>query len=243
MRDLARLSAVCLLCVGLFSFFLPKPNVTANGPVSFKDKLTKRIPSFETSGRTMVANIVDLSYQYELPLGLEYVDKDAVSRPIDLHFQNESIENIVVAITQQLPQYRVNFSDGLIDVFVPKERESSANLLNKKITEFNAAGLDTGMANQEVSCSLARAINPSTMCYSSVAIGQLGDNKITLHMRDAKVYELVNAIVAQNGKAMWTITAPAAALNGRKAGDLWHIFPLQEPFRNIVHDRLSRLPQ
>lgn len=61
-------------------------------------------------------------------------------------------------------------------------------------------------------------------------------------MHDVRVYEILNAIVAQNGTAIWIVTASNLA-NFPQCCGLWYIYPLQEPFKRVVSDRLVRAPQ
>jgi hypothetical protein len=164
-----------------------------------------------------------------------------MTQPIDLQFHNESVRKILLAIIQQLPDYQISFSEGLVNIFAPREREDRSNLLNTTIGEFNVNEIDASFADYELACALGSKINPSTVCVGSIAKGQLGKQKITLHLRNMKVYEIINAIVAQNGKAAWTVTASRSTLTGHDASDLWHIYPLQAPYETIVLDQLSSL--
>ena len=59
-------------------------------------------------------------------------------------------------------------------------------------------------------------------------------------MQNAKVYEVLNAIVAQNGKAIWAVTASPRKLS-MQTGGFWYIYPLQQPFQEGVVERLSRM--
>src|SRR4029077_16336206 len=161
------------------------------------EKLNRRVEQFDTSGRTLVTSVVDLAYEYELPIGIEYLDPVATARPIDLQFHDESIRGILTAIILQIPEYRVSFSDGLVDIYAPKAREDSSNLLNKVIKNFAVTDLDTHEADLELFCTLSREVEPRGGCGGSIAIGQWGPLKITVHLQNAQVYEIVNAIVAQ----------------------------------------------
>ena len=78
---------------------------------SFEQKLDRRV-RFDTAGRTMVASIVELAFTYQLPTAIEYVDREATTQPLNSRFQNESVSRILEAITEQVPGYRVRFSDG-----------------------------------------------------------------------------------------------------------------------------------
>lgn len=205
----------------------------------FAAKLDERVEVFNTSGRTLVASVLDLAYEYELPTGIEYIDREAATKPINLELRNESVRGILLAIVQQLPQYRVNFSDGLVNIYAPRAREDASNLFNRVIKTFAVTELDTHRADVELVCSLARELVPPGPCGGSIAVGQWGPLKITVHLQNAKVYEIVNAMVAQNGKAVWTVIAPPDKLSKVPVGGLWHIYPLEPPFKDAVLLKLT----
>jgi hypothetical protein len=205
---------------------------------SFESKLNSRIGHFKISGETLVAIVLDLAYEFQLPTGIEYVDHEATTRPINLELNNESVRGILLAIVQQVPEYKVSFSNGVVDVYLPKAREDSSNLLNKPIKNFAISELDTGEANMELFCALSHEVTPSGGCFGSIAIGQWGPLRITVHLENAKVYEILNAMVAQNGKAIWTVIAPPDRLSKIPVGGLWHIYPLEFPFISGILEKL-----
>jgi hypothetical protein len=208
---------------------------------SFKDKLDKKVEHFETAGRTLIESVLNIAYQHELPMGIEYLNREALTRPIDLRFQKESTREILTTLTRQIPGYQITFSDGLVNIFDPRARQDPSNLLNRVIKNFNVMGRDATEVNAELACALAQEIDPSSVCVSSIAKGQLGTQKITIHLRNAKVYELIDVIVAKNGRAVWTVIVPPSRLTGSDSSDLWHIYPLQAPFKEVVLDKLSSL--
>jgi hypothetical protein len=239
MRRLAKIATAFL---AIFTFVASPGQASQRSDVpTLREKLDKNVEHFETAGRTLVASVLELAYQYELPIGLEYLNRKALTQPIDLRFKNESIRGILVAIIQQIPEYQVSFSDGLVDIFAPLERQDRANLLNRVVRDFNVVDREAGDANAELACALAQEISPSTVCVSSIAGGQLGSRKITIHLRNARVYEIIDAIVAQIGKAAWTVIVPGSRLTGSDSSDLWHIYPLQAPFKEAILDQLSSL--
>jgi len=199
-------------------------NSNSTQTLHFAAKLEKRVELFNTSGRTLVATVLDLAYENELPTGIEYIDDEAATKPINIELRNESVRGIIEAIIQQAPEYRVSFSDGLVDIYAPKAREDPSNLLNKVIKNFTVTEMDTHRADMELFCALSREVAPGGACGGSIAAGQWGPLKITLHLQNATIYEIVNAIIAKNGKAVWTVIAPAGNLSKIPVGGLWHIF-------------------
>jgi hypothetical protein len=235
---------ICCLVLGSAQSLIPCPSRAQSVRVSsFEEKLDKRVEHFDASGRTLIASVLDLAYEYDIPVGLESISHDAATRPINFETRGQSVRGILVTIVQKLPDYRVSFLNGMVDIYVPKAREDPSNLLNKVIKDFSATELDTHDAALQLSCALSHELEPSNGCGGSVALGQWGALKITVHLQNAKVYEILNAIVAQNGKAIWTVVAPPKKLSRIQFGGLWHIYPLQPPFKDVVLDRLTGMDQ
>ncbi len=208
---------------------------------SFEQKTNKLVNRFNTCGRTLVDSVIELAYDYEVPMAIEYADREATTKPINLEFHNKSVREMVEAIVKQDPQYRVSFSNGIVDIFSPKSREDRSNLLNKVIKDFTVTAMETREADFQLFCALSQAAS-SQGCAGSLAVGQWEPLRITLHLQNVRVYEIVNAIVAQNGKAIWTVTASNLTSFPQSSG-LWYIYPLQEPFKSLVSDGVVRMPQ
>ena len=170
----------------------------------------------------------------------EYADREATTRPLNLDFHNESVRRIFESITGQVPGYSVSFSGGVVDVFAARGREDSSNLLNKVIKDFAVTQVDTHHADFQLFCAVVREVG-SQGCTGSIAIGQWGPLKITLHLQNAKAYEVLNAIVAHNRKAIWTVMVRPDNLSRLQVGGIWYIYPLQQPFKASVSERLASL--
>jgi hypothetical protein len=88
---------------------------------------------------------------------------------------------------------------------------------------------------------LVHETDSSRVCAASFAKGQWVPLTITLHLQNAKAYEILNAIVAQNGKAIWTLVVRPEKLSKLQFGGLWYVYPLQQPFKSVVLERLTRM--
>jgi len=206
----------------------------------FEQRLDRQVERFDTSGRTLVATVVDLAFTYQLPMAIEYADRDATTRALILQFHNESVRGILKTITRQFPEYGISFSGGIVDIFVPKAREDSSNLLNTAIREFAVMQGDTHEADFQLFCAVSREVGAQT-CTSSIAGGQWEPLRITLHLQNAKAYEVLNAIVAENGNAIWTVMVRPEKLSKLQNGGIWYVYPLQKPFNAVVSERLANL--
>lgn len=241
MKSFAMLVALFTICSTPAPFDLKLEVSDAPQFPDYERKLDTRVERFDASGRSMVSIVLDLAYAYQLPTGIEYVDHEATFRPINSVYRNESVRGILSGVVGQFPEYSMSLSGGIVDLYSPKARKEPRNLLNRPIRNFAVSEADTHRADFELFCALTAEVLPSTGCTGSLALGQWGSRKITVNMHNAATYEILNAIVAENGNAVWTVIAPPEKLTEIPVGGLWHIYPLESPFREPVLDLLKGL--
>ncbi len=58
--------------------------------------------------------MIELAYEHQVPMAIEYADHEATTRPINLEFHNKSLREMVEAMVKQDQQYRVSFSNGVV---------------------------------------------------------------------------------------------------------------------------------
>ncbi|HEV2492416.1 MAG TPA: hypothetical protein VG204_05015 [Terriglobia bacterium] len=212
-------------------------------PQPLANKLQVRVASFDAANRPLAQLALALAYEYKLPMAFEHVDEDALRKPLGIRLRGSSLHDVVAAIVASLPEYRVDLSGGLVDIYTPAGRSDPSNLLNTVIESFDVTELDTHLADAELLCALARQLRPGSGCGGSVAGGQWGSLKITLHTQGTRVYEILNAIVAQNGGALW-VPIPPPRKQSSVMMNLWYIYPLDPAFESTALSRLrSTLPQ
>ncbi len=236
----------CFLLIAILAAFRAPRAATSSdrGGSTHRTTLTEKlqlpVPAFDSGGRPMVDIVLDLAYQYQLPLGLQYADEAAVHRKINVKLQNHDLRNVLSTVISRLPEYKMTVGNGLIQIFSPKGRAEASNLLNTRIPDFEVHAVDTHEASADLACSLARQINPRIACFLSLVPGQWGPLNVTLHMHNAKVHEILDAIVGQNGAAVWTVLAPPDGM-ASLGKDLWYIYPLKPSFKQTAIERLKGL--
>jgi hypothetical protein len=189
----------------------------------------------------MMTTIINIAYAFQLPTGIEYVDREAITRPLYLEFHDQPIRAILSAIIAQFPAYHISFPGEVVLIDSPKSLQDPSNPFNKSIRDFSVAAADTQDASLTLVCELSKELGPQRFCGGSIATGQWGPLRINLQLQKARVYEILNAIVHENGDAIWIVMSPDSKLPQTKAGALWHIYPLRAPFQATVLDKLTNL--
>jgi hypothetical protein len=220
---------------------VPKPSHSL--PVSaFDGKLDKNVPWFDTSARPLFTTLVDLAFEYQLPVGLEYVNSEATRRPLDVQIRDASVRQILAKLIAQAPGYEVSFNDGLVNVYSLNARLDASNPFNRLVNSFVVQDVDTHVADFHLFCQLEHQAKRG--CAGSVGTGQWGSTRISVQMNNAKVYEILNEITARNGKAIWTVTVPPKKLHALAGNEgLWHIYPLEDSFKASIKNKLAAISE
>lgn len=201
----------------------------------FESRLDASVEVFDSEGRTLVENVLNLAYQYRLPMGIEYVDRGAVTQGLRLQLRGKSVREILSSVVAQVPQYRISFSGGCVRLYSPKARDDPSSLLNALVENFQVSEMDLQEVSAAVFEALVHKMAPKTAIVESTAVATLGPSRMTLRLRNAKVYEILDTVVAKHGAAVWVVRVPPEGLRTLK-GTLWYIYPLEppDPWRGVV---------
>lgn len=203
---------------------------------SFENRVESRVAEFDVRGRPLVRAVLDLADQYQLPLGIEYVDSEAMWRPLNLKLSNKSVHEILEALVAQLPQYALRVSSGVVEIYSPKARADRSNLLNTVLNHFETSGQSPRMTSWSIHASMMSERHQMPNLAGSV-LEPGHEPKITLNLKERKVYEILDALVAQNGESLWVTLVPPKKLS-EPGPKLWEVYHLGA--RDLIMSDLKR---
>jgi hypothetical protein len=202
-------------------------------------KLDTKVPVFNTQGESFAKSFLNLVCGYKLPAALEYVDKDAIQRPLSLTVRKAPLRDVIRALVAKLPEYRVTFVDGTVDVYSPQARRDPNNLLNTVIPAFSVNYESLNGASTELASLLRAQITPGVGLIGNV-LESPDEPKITLNLRNKPVREILCAIIEANGSAVWAAVVPPERLSDPRV-QLWAVYPLGYSFCDSLFARLQKM--
>lgn len=229
-------SGVCLAGASLCS----SEQAQASRSSALGNKLFTRLDRFEGGGKPATELLLGLAYKYRLPMAIEYVDQEASTRPLTVVLRGTTVGQALASIVANMPGYALSVSEGLVDVYSPRAREDPSNELNLVVKNYSVDGVDTVQASADLSCAMGREMHPPRGCFVSIARGQWGPLKITVNIREARVYQILNRIVAQNGSALWTVLQPPDRMTSR-GQSLWQVCPLEDTYKQSAIERVNSI--
>ena len=109
----------------------------------------------------MMESLLRLAYEYEIPMALESVTREAVRTPLNLRLKDRTLKDVIVAIVHAEPGFRVDFTDSLVDVYSPGARLDPTNPLNMTVREYDVTKMDTHLADAQLLCMVERRTRSS----------------------------------------------------------------------------------
>ena len=226
-----RATAIAVATLALLTGTLSSKGLTvqarAGKSPSFDERLSVRVPVFDSDHQPLVTALLRIVYEHHLPLGLEYVDGDGARRPLEVKLQNKSVREVLEALVARLPEYRIAFAPGVIEVYSPKARESGTNLFNTLIENFDAENQTTRMASALLYEALAEKIHPGVPSFGNV-LDSPSAPTMSLHLRSRRVYEILDAIAGRDGGTLWAVAVPPDKLPVLRP-ELWKLYELNFP--------------
>jgi hypothetical protein len=200
------------------------------------------VKNFILDRKPVIEGLFDLAYEYRLPLGIEYIDADLLRRPFKVELGNVSVRVAIESLVKHLPEYRVSFSDGLVDLYSPRARRNRSNILNMTMAHFQVSRVDALEASHRLWGEVFVRLHPGQGFAGHVPYGALApsDPRVTLNLENRKVYEILNAIVAADGEAMWLVQHPPRGLSYFE-GNLWYVYNLNPAGKDFIIAPLREL--
>ena len=209
---------------------------------SFQDKLNSPVERYDIRNVSLPKAVLDLAYQYKLPTAIHHVDRALVQRPLSVALRNVSLKRVIEAVVEQAPGYRVRFSARLVQVSLPAAEEDSSNPLNTVIDDFDITNLPRQEAEIRLLGAFVSKVSPGAGYGGDTAYGPEPPVILTLHLKRAKVYEILDAIVASDGSSIWLSppsTRSPAAVGAHSQP--WVIYDLRPTTEAIALDRLDQV--
>ncbi len=155
--------------------------------------------------------LVEIAKHYKLPMGIEWA-YDLKEKPIISLTPQPTVEALLELVLAQAPSYFMEIKDGVINIRHTSYSEDSRNFLTLRLPEYKAKKVNVFAAEWQLRLEIHRTIHPEQ--YSNGFNGGYGQpdrgdgfniSNISYSGKNVKVRDVLNAIVKQNGNALWLV--------------------------------------
>jgi hypothetical protein len=142
-------------------------------------------------------------------MGIEWVEQSAIIRkPLSLE-TGATVQQLISAILQQIPEYQQTIENGVLHVCQPAFASDPQNQLNLRISQFSVQERNLFEAQSSLRLAIEMTLYPDeyTEGYISDSGYPTGHvftlNSITFKGSDLTVREILDALIKANNNALW----------------------------------------
>lgn len=185
---------------------------------------TKLVDSFRADKVSLIDALLQLARQEQIPLGIEYVDFEALEKPIAVNLGPATISEVLDAILKQGSGYSWSVQDCVVNVSHASISENSGNLLNTRLPRFSVPSVSLQEGSHVLEMTLDHEIHPQVQrWFGSFPAGTSPKRIGPLDLHNITVKQAVNRLVAEAGGAAWIVQVPPGKLGRLPSYGLWRI--------------------
>ncbi len=185
----------------LFTFYLADAS-PARGvpmPVDLNSRLSKHVENYDLGVLNFVEALVRVSSDFEIPMGIAWIDTPAASAQRNLAWKDTTVQEILRAIVNSQPGYQLELSNDVAHISLPSIPERQ-NFLAIRLKSFAVHNQYSELA----SLKLHNLITPPA--YAGISVGGDIEPKITVELDNPTVRDALDAIIVNSTKKIWIVT-------------------------------------
>lgn len=200
--------------------------------------LSKGVAAFNVRGLCLVDALLGLGEQEQVPMGIEYVTRDALEKPISEDFHNTTVGAIVQGLLGGDRGYTWRVRDGVLNISHKSVATGKGNLLDRVLPEFVVRKCSVADASNALYMSLNSQLHPEVTGYAGdYNPGDPQDLIGPLELRNAPVWRILNRLVGSaTKKGAWIVRVQPGYLDQLPSGGLWTIIEYETPPRRYAED-------
>jgi hypothetical protein len=186
--------------------------------------LRRDVASFNVAGLSLLDALIRLGQETRTPLGIEYIDREALEKPVTLSLVNITVQRALETLLSAQKGYVFTVRDGVVDISHSGVPAGSRNLFSHVIAEFSAPRCSVQVASNLLRMELIVDLAPSTRGFAG-EFDPGNPNMLVgpLKLRAVTVRDVLNRIVATSGKCAWIAQVRPENLDAMPSYGLWTI--------------------
>lgn len=187
--------------------------------------LSRRIPSFKSNGLCLVDALLELGEQAQVPLGIEYVSREALQRPVGKDWDETTVGRVVQYLLARENGYTWQVRGATLNVWHIPVSAGKVNLLDGRLPDFVIPRCSLEQASTVLYMDIDRQRHPYARGYAGNYSSESLQNMVgPYEVRNASVRDILNYLVSSaNKKAAWIVRVPPGHLDQLPTQGLWEI--------------------
>jgi len=196
--------------------------------------LDRTVESFSVEDVTPLDAVLELGRHEQIPLGIEYIDREVVGKPVSVAVGRSTVRDILDMFVPVGRGYLYRVQNGVVVVTQKNVPAGKKNILNTILSEFAVNRTDLQQASSLLWMTLYKTLYPVPGPHGFVGTRRPGNPEnivgpFSLH--NVTVREALNRLVSERKNAAWIVRVPAKYMNQLPNEGLWMIAEYETPPR------------
>ena len=198
---------------------------------------SKPVASFKVERLPLIDALLQLSQQEGIPLGIEYVDHDAVEKPLSLEMDETTVGEILEELLGQNKGYSWHVRESVLIVSHESIASGRENLLDRIVPQFSMPRCSVADASNLLQMDLEQELSPRIRGFAGEYNPGSRQSLVgPLKLFNVPVWRVLNRLVSANNKAAWIVQVPPGHLDKVPSYGLWTIVGYETPPRRYAAD-------
>lgn len=187
--------------------------------------LERPASDFNSKGVGLTETLLRFSHQQHLRVGIEYVDRASMDKPIEVRLENKTVRQALDSILHNGRGYSWRLRNGIIEITNTRASKRAQSQLNTVIPVFTIAdGESAKMASVMLWWNLQLSLDKKLKGFGGDVPGNTRSPTLkpaTLHNRSVR--EILAYIVLNGGVDGWIVAGPPECLGFMPYCGLWFL--------------------
>ncbi len=202
----------------LLALSLPNPGVSCahpSEPRQVEAKLEQKVSQYTLRAQDFLQALTKVASQFQIPMGIEWRRSPETLRNVYLSWRYATVREILEALVQTQPHYRLEVRNEVVHVFLKGSRHDGHDFLNLPIDKFEVQDEYASLASRSLHQRLNMVVSPPPTSHKpagggvlgSTLIG-LGDRKVTVKLENVTARDVLDKLALGADFKIWVITYP-----------------------------------
>jgi hypothetical protein len=227
---------------------MPPTVSSASRNIELDAKLRMKVHDYHLQAHTFVEALTITASKFGVPIGIQWVNIAGPTSAVDLSWKDTTAYEILRTIVDTQPGLDMRIDKGVVHVLYPRLIPDRENPVELKIGAFRVNNVPAELASQKLR-DIVKALTspPESKSGYSGGVGGTGfsnidDPKITINLANARVEDVLDALVLTSARKIWIVTFVNSGVltrSGlRRTRTLWNDLTLpdeEQPLWDFLH--------
>ena len=200
--------------------------------------LERPASDFNSKGVGLTETLLKFSHQQNLRIAVEYVDRNSMDKPIEVHVENKTVRQALDSILQNGRGYSWRLRNGIIEITNTRASKRAQSQLNTAIPVFTIPdGENARTASVMLWWNLQVKLDPTIKGFGGDILGGVRSPTVRpTTLRNRTVREILAYIVLNGSVDGWIVSGPPECLGFTPYCGLWFLIEAEpsDPSNKIL---------